>query len=168
MKKILACAVGGAAVAAAILGAEPALADNEYAGITYEKAAEDISRYGKAVIVSRIGDYLPTEQCIVVGSRSGNSLDSSGNIRGGTVLLNLNCNDTYAGTSGHAGNSAATPEGKKALKYQQMAKNISEDFSKATAAGKAPYCENNLKICVSVCQKAEKACSGDLLSYLGL
>ena len=163
MKKIL--ALSASAAFAVLLSPGLASADNEYVGSTYAKAAEDISRYGKAIIVSRIGDYLPTEECIVVGSRTGNFNDSSGNVRGGTVLLNLNCNDSVAGA--HAGNSAATPEGKKAQLLRKYASDISEDYAKSEADGQSPYCADNFDTCVSICKKTGK-CSSELSDYLGI
>lgn len=166
MNRILASAAVGAAVAGAIFGAMPAHADNEYAGLTYEKAAESISGSGgTAVVASRVGDYLPTEQCLVTGSRAGNFLDSSGNNSGGKVLLYLNCNDTK--TAGHPGYSVMTPEGKKYQQTRQTADSINEDYAQASAAGQESWCEKNADSCANFCQKAE-LCSAEVMQALGL
>lgn len=166
VKKILASAVGSAAVAAAIFGAGTAHAVNEYAGLTYEQAAGSISSSGgTAVVYSRVGDYLPTEQCLVTGSRSGLSLDSSGNSRGNQVLLYLNCNDTK--TAGHPGYSVMTPEGKKAQQTRQTAASINENFAEATAAGAESWCEKNSSQCANFCQSAG-LCSAEVNEFLGI
>lgn len=166
MRKILAGAVGGAAVVAAIFGSATAHADNEYAGLTYEKAAESISGWGGTVTVaSRVGDYLPTEQCIVTRSRSGNFLDSSGNGRGSQVLLYLNCNDPK--TDGHSGYSVMTPQGKKAQQTRQTAESINENYAEATAAGAKSWCEENSSQCAQFCEQAG-LCSAEVTEFLGL
>lgn len=166
MKKILAGVLGGAAVAAAIFGAGPANADNEYAGMTYAKAEETIQSYGAtAVIASRVGDYLPTEECLVTRSRRANFLDSSGN-SGSKIHLYLNCNDTK--TAGHPGYSVATPEGKKAQALRETATSISKDYAAATADGKEPFCADKYyEWCQRQCEAAG-SCSAEVLEYLGL
>ncbi len=167
MKRILAGALGGAAVAVAIFGAGPANADNEYAGQTYEKAEAQVSQYGgTAVIASRVGDYLPTAECLVTRSRAGNSLDSSGNSRGNQVYLYLNCNDVTA-QAGHPGNSIASVEGKKAKALRDWGSNISSDFAKASAAGQESWCEKNTGNCKYACEQSG-TCSAEVLEYLGL
>ena len=166
MKKILAGALGGAAVAVAVFGAGPASAVNEYVGQTYEKAAASISNGGGTpVIASRVGDYLPTEQCIVTGSRRGNFLDASGNSRGGQVLLSLNCNDTM--TAGHPGYSVMSPQGAKAQQLKELGTTISSDYAKRTAAGKDPYCAEHYEWCQKQCTAAGN-CSAEVMEYLGL
>ncbi len=166
MKKFLAGAVGGAGLVAAIFGAGIASADNEYAGLTYEKAAESISNSGgTAVIASRVGDYLPTNQCLVTGSRTPNFLDSSGNTRGGQVLLYLNCNDTN--TAGRPGYSVMTPQGKKAQQTRETAASIDEDFAQATAAGEKSWCEQNSDQCANFCEQSG-LCSAEVNEFLGL
>jgi hypothetical protein len=60
-----------------------------------------------------VGSLLPTDECVVTGSRSANFLNSSGVNGGGRVLLFLNCNDTYA-KAGVPGNSLGSPEGRAA------------------------------------------------------
>jgi hypothetical protein len=166
VRKILAGAVGGAAVVAAILGAGTAHADNEYAGLTYEKAAASIGNWGGTVVIaSRVGDYLPTAECLVTGSRSGNYLDSSGNGRGSQVLLHLNCNDTK--TAGHPGYSVMTPQGKQAQQTRQTAESINENYAQATAAGEKSWCEENASQCAQFCEQAG-LCSAEVNELLGL
>ena len=166
MKKMLASLIGSLAFLAAIFGAAPANAINEYVGQTYEKASSNINQYGKAVIASRVGSYLPTEKCIVTGSRRGNFLDSSGNNQGSTVLLDLNCNDTSA-MGGHPGNSVMTPTGKRDQQQRESAKDISDNYAEATAAGQKSWCEENADQCYNFCEKTGY-CSGELNEYLGL
>jgi len=117
MKKYLvlwAGAVGAAAASAAVFGSGIASANNEYVGQTYADASQAISDAGEsATIATRVGSFLPTEQCVVTGSRPANFLDSSGTNPGGRVLLNLNCNNTFA-TAGVPGNSIGSPEGRAA------------------------------------------------------
>lgn len=165
VKKVLASLFGGLAFLAAIFGAGTANADNEYAGLTYEKA---VARMGgqTPVIASRVGDYLPTEQCIVTGSRSGNFLDSSGNNRGGQVLLHLNCNGASA-MGGHPGNSVMSPAGKADLQQREIAKDINEGYAQATAAGEESWCEKNASSCYRFCERTGY-CSEEVNELLGL
>ena len=117
MKKHLAIgigAVGAAAASFALFGSGIASATNEYAGQTYADASQAISDAGQsATIATRVGSFLPTEQCMVTGSRSADFLDSSGTNPGNRVLLYLNCNNTFA-TAGVPGNSIGSPEGRQA------------------------------------------------------
>lgn len=167
VKKILAGAVGGAAVFAAVFGAGTANAVDEYKGLTYEQAAESINGGGgSAVISSRVGEYLPTDKCIVSGSRRANFRDSSGNATGGTVLLDLNCTDTM--TAGHPGYSVTSPQGQKAKQLKDSVTYINQDFAKATEAGQPSWCEENADSCVRICQKDGAACSEEVLGFLGI
>lgn len=117
MKKPVVLGIGALGVAAAsfaAFGSGTASAINEYAGQTYADAAQAISDSGNSpVIATRVGSFLPTSQCTVTGSRSGNFLDSSGTGRGGQVLLYLNCNNSFA-AAGVPGNSIGSPEGRQA------------------------------------------------------
>ena len=107
-------AVGVAAASFAVFGSGVASAVNEYAGQTYADAVQAISDSGQsATIATRVGSFLPTDQCIVTGSRSANFLDSSGTNAGGQVLLYLNCNNSFA-AAGVPGNSIGSPEGRQA------------------------------------------------------
>lgn len=107
-------AVGAAAASLVLFGSGVASADNEYAGLTYADAAQEISNNGQSVtIATRVGSFLPTEQCTVTGSRTANFPDSSGNRYGDRVLLNLNCNNSFA-AAGVPGNSIGSPEGRQA------------------------------------------------------
>ena len=117
MKKYLVRGIGAAGAAAAsvaVFGSGIASATNEYAGQTYADASKAISDAGQsATIATRVGSFLPTDQCIVTGSRSADFLDSSGTNPGNRVLLYLNCNNTFA-TAGVPGNSIGSPEGRAA------------------------------------------------------
>lgn len=157
---------GVAATLVFFFGSGTAGAVNEYKGMTYEKAAAAISKWGTPVISSRTGDFLPTEKCLITGSRSANFLNSSGKKRGGTVLLDLNCNDNTA-AGDHPGYSVMTPEGKKAAQQRRSAESINKSFAQTQAAGKTPWCEGHLDYCQRVC-KVSDLCSSELLKYLGL
>jgi len=160
VKRILVSAAGSAAALALIFGASAnANPYDRFAGQTYAKVQQATN--GKLTIASRVGEYLPTEECIVTGSRR--RTGSGGN----TLLVDLNCNDTYAGNSGHSGNSAATPEGQKAMALRDKGTQISENFAKGTVNGLAPVCERYSDYCAKTCQKAGN-CSDELLEYLGL
>lgn len=117
MKKPVVLGIGALGVAAAsfvAFGSATAAANNEYAGQTYNDAAQAISDSGQSpVVATRVGSFLPTGSCIVTGSRSANFLDSSGTSPGGTVLLYLNCNNSFA-AAGVPGNSIGSPEGRQA------------------------------------------------------
>jgi hypothetical protein len=168
VKKILAGAVSVAAALAVIFGAGPASADNEYKGLTFAQVQERTSN--RAVISSRTGSYLPTEECIVTGNRRASFLDSSGN-GNAKILVDLNCNDISA-AYGHPGNSVTTPQGQKIQQRRESAAKLSENYAKALASGNESdaYCAKSAEIaanCVRVCEEARN-CSAELLDYLGV
>ena len=101
----------------------------------------------------------------MTGSRNASFLDSSGNNPGGTVLLDLNCNDTSA-FNGHPGNSVATPEGRQLKASRDTGVKINNDFTEATAAGQTSWCEENADDCKRICEESG-TCSAELLDYLG-
>lgn len=158
--------VAAAFLIASTFGAGVAAASGpDLSGQTYGKAAEQISSWGwKPVIASVVGDQLPTDECIVTSATKSNSLDSSGRPRAGSFLLHLNCNQALA-SPGKAGNSAATPEGRK-MKQQEA---TAENFENAVAAtGKISWCEasaENGKSCKGFCDST-KLCSDLVLKYL--
>ncbi len=167
MKKTLTRGVGilgGAAVAAVLFGTGSASAINEYAGLTYEQAAENISQWGTPKVNSRVGQYLPTNQCIVTGSRMANSLDSSGNNRGAIVLLDLNCNDTM--TAGHPGYSVMSPQGKESKALKDTGTDISNNYAQSVEAGQPSWCEENGDKCWDYCERSG-TCSDEVLEFLG-
>ena len=157
MRKSLASGFGFAAALVVVFGSGTAGAVNEYAGLTYEKAAARAG--GGAIIGTRVGEYLPTAQCIVTGSRN---VQRSG---GRYVLLDLNCNDPM--TAGHAGYSAATPQGKEAQSLRAWGEKISKNFAAATAAGEQTWCEINKEKCASACDRSG-TCSAEVLEFLGM
>ncbi len=164
MKRFVAGGIGGAVAVVVMLNASPAYAINEYNGLTYAKAVESIQGWGGTpVIATREGSYLPTDQCIVVGSRKQSSVSG-----GGKIMLDLNCNDASA-LNGHPGNSVATPEGKKVLQARQTAKSLNEDYAAASANGQESYCEQNAANCIGFCQGVgDGLCSPELMEALGL
>lgn len=162
--------VGGVLAAVALMvtfGSGSASADNEYVGQTYEAAARKISQWGTPVVWTREGSYLPTDKCIVVGSKYAKTLDSSGQRRDyGRVLLDLNCNDTSA-KGDHPGYSAMTPQGQKEAQQRADGTKLSTNYEKAVAADKTPWCDGHEETCVQVCQAAGN-CSKELRDFLGM
>ena len=117
MKKLIVRAgvVGVTVMSIATAGTGVAAAD-DYAGKTYADASSALSGASlKGVIAGRVGDTLPTDQCVVTHSAKapwikGNSFNAVTD----TVLLYLNCNATVASATS-PGNSAASPEGRAAI-----------------------------------------------------
>ena len=108
--------VGATAVSMALFGTGVAAAD-DYAGQTFGDASAAISDAGKqAVIATRSGDSLPDDKCVVTGSQSAPWIkgDDFAPVAD-TVLVNLNCNTAVASAT-KSGNSAASPEGRAAVK----------------------------------------------------
>ena len=111
----LSAAVGAAAIAAAMLSAGTADAD-DYAGQTYGDVSGAISDAGrKAVIATRSGDAPTTDTCLVTHSQpapwlKGLHFDPVTD----TVLLDLDCGAPVA-TAKKAGSSAASRQGWAAL-----------------------------------------------------
>jgi len=107
--------VGVTVMSIATAGTGVAAAD-DYAGKTYADASSALSGASlKGVIAGRVGDTLPTDQCVVTHSEKapwikGNSFNAVTD----TVLLYLNCNATVASATS-PGNSAASPEGRAAI-----------------------------------------------------
>lgn len=157
MKRFKGLFVGATALAIAVGGAAPAQADN-LKGLTYEKAVEAINAWGaKAVVTARFGDYLPTEQCIVMSSSA----------RGpGVFQLRLDCNDNVA-SANHAGKSLATPEGRQAKLYREQGDIVSQRFAEAVESGGESWCQKDPDGCRYLCNLAGN-CSAEVLSFLGM
>lgn len=142
MRKTLArgtAIVGGAVALFAAFGPGLAAAVNEYKGMTYADAANTIAQYGgTAVIATKEGSFLPTNQCIVASSRTANFLNTSGTNSGSKVFLDLNCNYMFA-LPGVPGNSLASPEGRdaRARAEQQAAEQQAQQQAAEQAAQEA-------------------------------
>ncbi len=136
-------AAGAATALAALFGVGTSAAINEYEGQTYADAANAISQSGgTAKISSKVGSFLPTNSCIVTGSRTASFLDSSGNNSGGKVLLDLNCNYMFA-LPGVPGNSHASQEGKAAYEQAvEQAQQAQEQAAAEQAAAEQAAAEN--------------------------
>ena len=159
MKKSLARGVGvigSAAMAVVLFGAGSAYAVDEYKGLTYEQVLQYTSN---VKVASRVGQDLPTAQCIVTGSRNSSSLDSSGNYRGG-LLLDLNCNDPMTEYS------VMTPQGKEAQALKETGKDISTNYAQSLEAGQPSWCEENGDRCLDYCERSG-TCSDEVLEFLG-
>jgi hypothetical protein len=108
--------LGATAVSIVCFGTGVAAAD-DYAGQTYADASAAISDAGqKAVISTRSGDSLPDDKCVVTSSQTAPWIkgDDFAPVTD-TVLVNVNCNASVASAT-KSGNSAASPEGRAALK----------------------------------------------------
>lgn len=111
---------------------------DDYAGETYGDAAGQISETGKtAVVATRSGDTLPQDKCIVTHSQTapwvkGASFTPDTN----TMLLDLNCNAKVA-TAKTPGNSAASPEGRAAVKEAKQAATSTKEASNTQASTQA-------------------------------
>lgn len=136
-------AAGAATALLALVGSGSAGAINEYDGQTYADAANAIGQSGgTAKIATKVGSFLPTEQCIVTGSRTASFLDSSGNNAGGLTLLDLNCNYMFA-LPGVPGNSHASPDGKAAYDAAvQQAQEAQDQAAAEQAAAEQAAAEN--------------------------
>ena len=159
MKKSLARGVGvigSAAMAVVLFGAGSASAVDEYKGLTYEQVLQYTSN---VKVASRVGQDLPTAQCIVTGSRNSSSLDSSGNYRGG-LLLDLNCNDPMTEYS------VMTQQGKEAQALKETGKDISTNYAQSLEAGQPSWCEENGDRCWDFCERSG-TCSDEVLEFLG-
>lgn len=165
VKRLPAGGIVGAAVLMLILDAGSAAANNEWVGMTYAKAQQDASPYGMTLVVAtKTGDYLPIDQCIVVGNRRASSTAS-----GSRYYVDLNCNDLSA-MNGHPGNSAATPEGKQVMEMKREAVSMNRDYAKAVANGNTPACFSTAaatRWCIKMCNTS-KSCSLELNEALGL
>lgn len=113
MKRIIVTA--GTAVAAAVVvavgGAGTAAAEPDVVGKTYADAVGVIGADGGTpVITTRVGDQLPTEDCIVSNATNTSFLRDSGGRAGfvkdtSQVRVTLNCNDTHTPAT-RSGNQA--------------------------------------------------------------
>lgn len=111
-------ALGVAAAAMLLFGVGTSTANgDDYSGETYRDAAGQLAEAGKTVVVStRSGDILPQDKCIVTHSQFAPWLKGKGfKPVKNTVLLDLNCNVNVA-TAKDPGNSAASPQGRAAVK----------------------------------------------------
>ena len=139
MKKLIVggvSALGAVSVWMAVFGSGVAAAD-DYAGQTYADASSALSDNGlTGVIATRIGDAKPDDECIVTHSEKAPWLkgDDFAPVSD-TVLLYLNCNATVASAT-TPGNSAASPEGRAAIKKAK--EETAQDQATAAADQKQP------------------------------
>ena len=138
MKKLIVRAgvVGVTVMSIATAGTGVAAAD-DYAGKTYADASSALSGASlKGVIAGRVGDTLPTDQCVVTHSEKAPWIKgTSFNAVTDTVLLYLNCNATVA-SAASPGNSAASPEGRAAIAAAKAA--AAKDQATAAAQQNQP------------------------------
>ena len=112
-------AVGAIALSAGLFGAGVATAASEYDGQTYADAAAAISESGGTpVIVTRVGDQLPQDECIVMNAQDHSFLrpDTEDVYMVSVtdeVRLHLNCAGGFA-TATDPGSSVASPAGRAA------------------------------------------------------
>lgn len=85
------------AAAVALGGSGVASAEEEFVGETYAEAQQAISKAGMSSRVgTTVGGDLPTEKCIVSGSRTVEVVGSSGMTGGTEIVLDLNCSLSVA------------------------------------------------------------------------
>jgi hypothetical protein len=86
-----------AAAALALGGSGIASAEEEFVGETYAEAQQAISKAGlTSRIGATVGGDLPTEKCIVSGSRTVEIVGSSGFTGGSEIVLDLDCSLSMA------------------------------------------------------------------------
>ena len=115
--KTLTVLIGAAAGVAATIsvGAGLASAAPDVVGQTYKDAKNNIQSSGAtAVIATRTGGMVDEDKCIVTSAWSKPSPTAIGEDPSNQVLVALNCNAAIA-TPGAPGNSAASPEGRRAI-----------------------------------------------------
>ncbi|WP_067843419.1 hypothetical protein [Mycolicibacterium wolinskyi] len=149
------CAIAGSVMLMAFLGTGTGSAKDPLVGMTYADAAAKIGEWkAEPVISTVIGGILATDDCIVTNWQRAGFLDSSGKKRGGTILVNLNCNDKVA-SAGKPGNSVATAEGKAVKAVRDRAKFFNDN---------PDWCEKNdrnMSICATFCSRNEGLCTVD-------
>jgi len=125
VNKIMVLGVGvmsAGAIALSLLGAGAAAADSDVVGQTLKDAKAALSQQGVSVTVaSTVGDRKDWDNCIVTSASKATFKDSSGNLTGNKVLVNLNCYAKYA-TGVWPGFSMASPEGQKIYQSDLAAK----------------------------------------------
>lgn len=88
------------ALALALGGAGVASAEEEFVGQTYAEAQQAISKAGLTSRVgTTVGGDLPTDKCIVSGSRTVEIVGSSGYTGGSEIVLDLDCSLAAASQS---------------------------------------------------------------------
>jgi hypothetical protein len=159
MRKSIAAAVVVVSMFTVLLaafGTGVAGADDAFAGKTYAVAAKALDGSGmKAIIVTRVGNVLPDDQCVV--TRSQLSLRIPQNRLTPrpppAILLFLNCNAGVA-SAGTSGNSAASPEGRAAQTVQETADFINAHPEACAATAKAAadckaFCDAHATLCTA-------------------
>lgn len=101
MRKSYGFGVGVVITAALALGgAGVASAEEEFVGQTYAEAQQAISKAGLTSRVgTTVGGDLPTDKCIVSGSRTVEIVGSSGYTGGSEIVLDLDCSLAAASQS---------------------------------------------------------------------
>jgi hypothetical protein len=129
-----------------VFGSGVAVADDAFAGKTYGEAEKALKGSGiTPLIVTRAGDILDDEQCMVIRSQLRQMNDKP------VLQVYLNCNANVA-AKGKPGNSAASPQGKAALNVQATADYINANpeacaSSEKAAADCKAFCDANEGMC---------------------
>jgi hypothetical protein len=151
-----ATAVIGVFALVGTFGTGTAFAAPPFYGQTYAEASEHIQNSGyDASIATVFGSQLPTPDCIVMNAYRSITLNSSGTKAHHAWMLELNCNRLVA-QPGKPGNSAVTPEGQKAKKYDGWVAIWNKHPEK---------CDNSGTFCEGICARYG-GCSAELLDYL--
>jgi hypothetical protein len=137
-------AVGAFAASIVLLGGGIANADSptdNLVGKTYADASKALADSGlKGVIAGRVAGRLPDDQCVVTNAQKASWVKGNNFARvTDTVQLYLNCGAAVA-SAGTPGNSAATPEGRKAKQEQEL------EVWKGTTPEGAAWCAQALQL----------------------
>jgi hypothetical protein len=149
-------AFAGLAAASAVmmLGTGTASADDphdSWDGKTYGKAAAAVSNYYTPVVVSKIGDQVPTEECIVISSERSQMTDSRGRKRSKDYYFHLNCQAGVAGSK--PGNSVTSEIGQKTKADQASAQALAKRLEKnPDTCNKS---EDSYNWCVRLCDRTK-------------
>ena len=129
---VLAAAIGAASAVCAmgVANAEPDLS-----GMKYSEAKTQIQNMGATPQVSaRVGDRLSEDDCLVTGhTRSAVPPHGFPGAGSTIVLVALDCNGNVASAT-NPGYSAASPEGRAAVKEQQKREWLASDDGQAYCA----------------------------------
>lgn len=153
--------VGLAAVAASlaasmlmILGTGIASADDphdRWDGKTYGEAAAAVAKYATPVVLSRVGDQVETDACIVISSNRSHYTDGRGRKRSRDYFFHLNCQSGVA--DGKPGNSATSVIGQKTKKDEASARALQVRLDKnPDTCNKS---ENSFKWCTRLCDRTQ-------------
>jgi hypothetical protein len=120
-------------------------------GKTYGEAAAAVSKYATPVVVSRVGDQVETDACIVISSTRSHYTDGRGRKRSRDYLFHLNCQSGVA--DGKPGNSVTSVIGQKTKKDEASARSLQARLDKnPDTCNKS---EKSYNWCVRLCNRTK-------------